>query len=142
MDAHPEFKTDIMRLSSEKMFDYDNIFKTLQDFQVHSEFRDIMFNPEKTDVNYISKEAPSPELKNKREAVLKNIAKEVDGTQLKRLKSALGDKIYNIEWEKLIPPNASKSEIQKIFSDIYERTKFFARLKNLEEAHGKKRDKK
>lgn len=137
MDAHPEFKTDIMRLSSEKMFDYDNIFKTLQDFQAHSEFRDIMFNPKKTDVNYISKEAPSPELKNKREAILKNIAKEVDGTQLKRLKSALGDKIYNIEWEKLIPPNASKSEIQKIFSDIYERTKFFARLKNLEDAHGK-----
>lgn len=58
MDAHPEFKTDIMRLSSEKMFDYDNIFKTLQDFQAHSEFRDIMFNPEKLMLTIFLKKLP------------------------------------------------------------------------------------
>lgn len=137
MANHPEFRNDIMRLSQEKILDYDNIFKTLQDFQVHPEFREIMFNPEKTEFDFISKQAPDADVKQKRESILNQVSNVVDPKQMNRLKNALGDKIYNINWEKMISENASPQEIKKVFTDLYERTKFFARLDFLEKKFGK-----
>lgn len=137
MANHPEFRNDIIRLSQEKMLDYDNIFKTLQDFQVHPEFREIMFNPDKTEFDFISKKAPDMSVKQERETIINQVSKVVNPVQMKRLKNAFGDKIYNINWEKMISENASPQEIKKVFTDLYERTKFFARLDYLEQKFGK-----
>jgi len=58
--------------------------------------------------------------------------------ELQTLKNTLGDEYFaKVQWEEIIPPNTSQSEIKAILDDLNDSSKFFARTTVNERNYGK-----
>lgn len=141
-----EYKNDPQKLNdaialSNKKYTENAISRNLENFDKYPELRSIMLsdspsfrfidkNPEGTPVSTLQKRFET------RSRVEDAAPEEVAGLK-QTLESSTDNYYQKIQWEEIIPANASDSEIREIVTQLNKESKFFARTFSNEANYGK-----
>lgn len=133
----PQQLNDAITLAS-KGYTHSNIIRKMDAMQANPKLKEAYLSdsPEFTLIDKNPSNTPSATIE-KRFATRDKLETEFS-TELQTLKNTLGDEFYTkVQWEEIIPPNASSSDIKAILDDLNDSSKFFARTTINEENYGK-----